>query len=159
MVQVMKQFYFLAFVMALAVLPLARADYFDAYANGTVKSWQNITVYSTVYRDNGSPVPNINVTFNFTTANLTQNTSGSGTYNTTLALPSGLTGEFNITITFNNTKKNISVFITNISFGSVSYIDAKPPFSTGSSFLVNVTMFNLTNNTLQNGVDSDEYNT
>ncbi len=127
-----------------------RADYIDVYANGTIKSWQNITVYSTIYMNNGTPVPNANVSFNFTTANITQNTTGSGTYNTTFALPPGRTGEFNITIWFNNTNKTIPVFISNISIGSVSFLDFKPPFSSGQSFLINVSIFNLTNRTLQN---------
>ncbi len=127
-----------------------RADYLDVFANGTVKSWQNITVFSTVFMNNGTPVQNVNVSFNFTTANLTQNTTGSGTYNTTLAVPPGRTGEFNITIWFNNSNKTIPVFITNISTGSVNFPGLKPPFSSGESFLVNVSIFNLTNQTLQN---------
>ncbi|MBI4162295.1 MAG: hypothetical protein HY513_01315 [Candidatus Aenigmarchaeota archaeon] len=140
----------LLLIVGLCFASIVRADYVDVYANGTIKSWQNITIYSTIYMNNGTPVPNANVTYNFTTANLTQNTTGSGTYNTTFALPPGKTGEFNITVWFNNSNKTIPVFITNISFGSVSYIDTKPPFATGSSFLINVSMFNLTNNTLQN---------
>jgi len=59
------------------------------------------------------------------------------------------TGEHNITfVTNESVQKNISYFVTNISYGKITFISKKPPFNPGNTFLINVTLLDKDNSSI-----------
>ncbi|HLD38973.1 MAG TPA: hypothetical protein VJB05_01515, partial [archaeon] len=78
-------------------------------------------------------------------------TGGGGYFQFNISAPPGV-GEYNITISTNQSSvsKNISFFISNVSYGSIAFLTKKPPFAVNDTFLVNVTLLNVTNGTVAN---------
>lgn len=144
----MKQYALLFAIISILIVPVAMADYVNLTTDSIVTPNSIVYIKGNVRLANGSGLLNTNITFNlsdaanlFNSTNYT-NTDSSGFYDRNVTSPNSV-GEYNITIITNGSlSKRIRVFVTNITSGSVNYTSANPPFTAGTTFLANISMFN-----------------
>ena len=147
-------FLFLAFFVLFSSSALAD-NFLDVNVKHVVTPGGNITVEGHVYNETGSgktPVQGINITGTITSDINSDVTQADGSFSFNLTAPSS-TGEYNITITTNDTtiqNKTAPVYVTNVAGGSIAYTDKKPPFSAESTFTINVTLVNASGQPIQN---------
>lgn len=118
------------------------AHYIDVYVNDTMMEGQNVTITGTVYDSTNTSLARANVTVNatFNETSLITNTSAAGAFNFSIQSPA-VFGEYNISIATNETTKYLSMYVMNISTGTITFISKLPPYAAGDTFLINVTMY------------------
>src|SRR3989338_6919062 len=101
------------------------------------------------YLNNSSGFGGVNV--NISGYVNSSNTTGDGYMQFNVSAPPNV-GEYNITFmtNFSSVQKNISFYVTNISYGSVSFLTKKPPFAASDTVLANITLLNVTNGSVAN---------
>jgi len=129
----------LIFAVTLLFAPFAFADFLDVGADMIVRTNSTVFVIGAVRLDNFSGISNVNVSVNLngTTNFTTTGADGSFYLNVTSPLTPG---NYSINVTTNTSlSKLLPVHVRNISSATITFIANKPPFSNGTSFLVNVT--------------------
>lgn len=135
--------------MFVLMVSLVHANYPDFSSNLTLNPGDMINLTGGIKNSTDGNVINQNVTVNFTTYNNTINSTSDG-LNFNFTSPQSL-GEYNITLTYNNTVMKIPIWVTNVSsLSSVSFIDLKPPYSAGNTFLINLTLKESTGSLIAN---------
>ena len=152
----------LRFVIALSVLTVAvgAVSYLDVLHNSTIKCEGRVIFTGQEMNGSnyGQGLPGYNITAgirNSTGALLSMNYSNSttnGSFTVNVSLPS-TPGFYNISIFDNSTDtgahaKSGLVFFTNASNASFAFTNARPPFSNGTSFGLNVTLYHCNGSAL-----------
>jgi hypothetical protein len=149
----MQQRIILGFVIVLFILFLATgsaaANYMSVYSNGSINPGEKINVMGYVYNATKGGVANATLVVNFTTYNGTKKSSDIGAINFNFSAPTA-PGEYNISVTMNGFTKYIPIFISNVSSGTITYINPKPPFSAGTKFTVNITLLDSNGDAVTN---------
>jgi len=140
----------LTFILALVVFftNVNAATFLDVYTTGMVQPSKNITITGQLTNNTVSVISGINISASVTSGGSGYNiTASDGRFEFNITAPSTI-GEYSVTITTNETipkTKTIPVYITNMTGGSIIYVDKSPPFSVGTTFTINVTLLNGTN--------------
>lgn len=134
------------FSISLLSISVSAGNYMNFYSSSVVQPGQKINFTGSVYNSSNMSqiIPNINVS---AIVNSTVNSSLSGTgyqNNFTVSAPNAV-GEYNVTVYSNDSSimnKTFTVYVSNVTGGSIAFTGKYPPFSAGSSFTINVTMKN-----------------
>ncbi len=136
---------FSAFSIALLSTPVFATVTLNISANGIALPSAGIIVTGIITNTTTSDVISpINVTANTSTTGSYSITPANGTFYFNLTAPS-VTGHYNITVFTNHStvlRKDIPLFVTNASRATVTFVSSFPPFSAGSTFTINVSLFN-----------------
>ncbi|MBI4170643.1 MAG: hypothetical protein HY514_03035 [Candidatus Aenigmarchaeota archaeon] len=134
---------FLVIAVFLLSISTAFADYIDAYANSVVSVSSTVNVTGTVKNSTGSGMASVNVTATLSSSSSFTTTSSAGAFSLLVTAPS-TPGDYNISITTNiSVNKSIPIHVTNFTnftLANITFDGVQPPFSNGSSFVINVTI-------------------
>ncbi len=127
---------------------VSAGNYMDFYSSSVVEPGQKINFTGSVYNSSNTSqiMPNINVSAIINGTANTSTTSSGSQINFTVNAPSSV-GEYSTIIYSNDTNimnKTFTVYVSNVSSGSIAFTGKYPPFSAGSSFTINMTMKNAT---------------
>ena len=144
-------FIFLGFISifgSLFLKDVLATTYLDIYATGIVQPDQNITISGQMTNDTETDViSGINVSATVTSGGSGDDITGSdGSFEFNITAPS-TTGEYLVTVTTNESTpktKTIPIYLSNVTGGSITYIDKSPPFSTETTFTITVTLLDGT---------------
>ncbi len=113
---------------------------------------QNVTITGDVANTTTSDtIQNINFTFNVTSTSAANSTltNSTGGFALNVSAPTTI-GEYNITMTTNSSSLQNRTYsfyasnISNITWGSIKFVNKQPPFTAGEIFTINVTYGNST---------------
>ena len=146
----MKQKAIFLFACVLLLSSIAFADYLDAYAKGLVQTNSSVYIKGYVKNSTGGSVANVNVTANLSGSS-SYSVSASDGYFDINVTSSVLVGEYNISVTTNTSlSKSIRIYASNVTSGLINFTGAKPPYSTGRTFLINISMKNGSGSLIEN---------
>src|SRR3989338_9244997 len=136
------------FVFAL-LSTTAFANYLDISVPAFANPNASMYVQGYYYLNNSSGFAGVNVSI--TGYANSSSTVGNGFFQLNVSAPASV-GQQNITFVTNQTsvQKTASFFVTNVSYGAVTFLTKKPPFAASDTFLVNISMLNTANATLEN---------
>lgn len=146
------KFVFLMTGLVFSLLAISEVVYATTYLNVSVTPFvlpgQNITIFGSIRNTTATDtISGINVTANVS-ANLgsrvTNGTNGTAIYNFNITAPSAV-GEHTINISTNSSSlpnKIITIYVSNATTGKVEFLNSFPPFTNGTTFTVNITLFN-----------------
>lgn len=146
-------------VVVLLFLPAAFADYFDASATSVVTAGGSVNVTGILRLTNGTGIPRYNVTATLSGSSSTTvtNSNPEGAFSLLVNAP-GTPADYNISLTTSgNATENrsvndsIPIHVTNFTSANITFDGVQPPFTNGSSFVINVT-------TVGNGVTLPQIN-
>ncbi len=116
---------------------------------------QNINIHGTIVNTTASEglssVLGVNVSARITSAGWNASTTSAssslnGTFNFNISAPTTI-GNYSILISTNSSSlvnRHLPVFVSDMTSGIIAYTNAFPPFSNGTRFTVNITLFNGT---------------
>ena len=123
---------------------VAFASYIDVSAMAYSNYSSNVTVKGYIKFDNSSGIGNVNVSGILGNSNFSIATNTLGYFEFNLSAPNS-TGNFNVSLTTNNSlSKNTAIYVSNISSVAFNFTGKKPPFTNGTSFVLNVSFTGIT---------------
>ena len=143
----MKKILLFSFILISGILFLHEVHattYLDVFATGIIQPTQNITISGHITNDTASDViSGINVSASVNSGGSGDDvTASDGSFSFNITAPSTV-GEYLVTITTNESTpivKTIPVYVSNVTDGTITYLDKSPPFSVGTTFSINVTL-------------------
>ncbi|MBI5229405.1 hypothetical protein HY991_04795 [Candidatus Micrarchaeota archaeon] len=140
------------------------ANFMKVYADSVVTPGSNFTVVAGIYNSSNPDqvMGFVNITAGVPSGGCNW-TNSSNTTGTELNVTAPTTpGEYNMTINASSEgiSKTITIFVTNVSSGTITYVNKKPPFAVNSSanntIVVNVTILNASGSPVVNYYPSVE---
>lgn len=137
---------FLLFSFSIFSVSVSAGNYMNFYSSAVVQPGEKINFTGSVYNASNSNqiISNINVSAVVNNTVNTSATSAGSQINFTVNAPNAV-GEYNVIIYSNDSSimnKTFTVYVSNVTNGNISFVNAKPPFTGGQSFTINITLAN-----------------